>query len=237
VKRPLIFTVPKVSDQRNEDGYSCSHRKQVWALSDGASISFDSASWAQILVRRFCRDTRFSRDWVTAAVAEFSKLYNRNDLPWMKQAAFDKGSFASLLGVQLHDDARLVQILAIGDTVAVLCDGDDVVATFPYMKASEFDQSPQLLSTNPSENGFLGEWEKSDKLGCDWRFDRLKSPALLCMTDALGHWFLSRHEEGGIPIKTLRAIKSFKTFVKFVKAERASGQLRTDDTSLVAYWS
>jgi len=48
---PLAFSVPKREDQHNEDSF---HRsaKGVYALSDGASVSFDSASWARILVRR-----------------------------------------------------------------------------------------------------------------------------------------------------------------------------------------
>ena len=233
-KRPLAFTVPKVEGQRNEDSSAWSH-KGVWALSDGASISFDSASWAQILVQRFCRNPLFSQDWVSTAIADFSKQYDRNELPWMKQAAFDKGSFASLLGVQLHNDG--IQIIAIGDSVAILCDGDCVKDTFPYRIASEFDQSPQLLSTNPSENRFLSDWDESDKLYCDWQFDGLKSPALLCMTDALGHWFLSRHEEGGSPIKTLRNIKTAKRLLQICKSRAMhQGKLRTDDTSLFAYW-
>ena len=47
---PLAFSVPKGEDQRNEDSF---HRsaKGVYALSDGASVSFDSASWARILDR------------------------------------------------------------------------------------------------------------------------------------------------------------------------------------------
>src|SRR5215469_16029789 len=99
---PLAFTVPKIDGQRNEDSYCRSH-KGIWALSDGASISFDSASWSQILVRRYCREPHFSEDWLAHAISQFSALYNRDELPWMKQAAFDKGSFASFLGVQLHN--------------------------------------------------------------------------------------------------------------------------------------
>jgi hypothetical protein len=231
--RPLTFTVPKVEGQRNEDSYSWSHNG-FWALSDGASISFDSASWSQILVRQFCSNPHFSQEWLSAAIVKFSKLYDRNELPWMKQAAFDRGSFASFLAVHLH--ATLVQIIAIGDSLAILCDGDRVKATFPYTLSSEFDQSPQLLSTNPFENGFLREWDLDDRLTCDWKFDGLQLPALLCMTDALGRWVLSRNEEGDCPIRTLREIKTSKAFVNFVKAERESGRLRTDDTSLIAYW-
>jgi hypothetical protein len=156
----------------------------------------------------------------------------------MKQSAFDKGSFASFLGVQLHNHnaATLVQIIAIGDSLAVLCDGDRVKYTFPYHVASEFDQSPQLLSTNPSENIFLRDVDWSYKSTCDWKFAELELPTLLCMTDALGHWLLSRLEEGGSPVTILRKIKKRQTFTEFVKTERAAGRLRTDDTTLLAWW-
>jgi hypothetical protein len=70
---PLAFSVPKGEDQRNEDSF---HRsaKGVYALSDGASVSFDSASWARILVKRYARKPEFTREWLAAAIAEFGKL-------------------------------------------------------------------------------------------------------------------------------------------------------------------
>src|SRR5262245_2393449 len=127
---PLAFSFPKAEDRRNEDSF---HRsaKGVYALSDGASVSFDSASWARILVRRYTRDPEFTREWLAAAMAEFRKLYDRESMPWMQQASFDRGSFASLLGVRMIDQGKLIQVLAIGDSLAVLCDGDCIKASFP----------------------------------------------------------------------------------------------------------
>lgn len=234
-ERPLSFTVPKSAEQPNEDNWAWSHRG-ISALSDGASISFDSASWSRILVRRFCRDPNFSIDWLKAAIQDFARLYDRESLPWMKQAAFDKGSFASLVGIQLHDDCNFAQIIAIGDSLVVLCEGDEIKDTFPYRLSSEFAQSPQLLSTNSSENKFLDECTLNDTLTCDWTFKGLRTPSLLCMTDALGQWLLSRTEAGDVPVKTLREIRSAKAFGRFVRAERLSGRLRLDDTTLLAYW-
>src|SRR5437870_8509339 len=148
---PLAFSVPKGEDQRNEDSFRRS-AKGVYALSDGASVSFDSASWAGILVRRYTQNPEFSREWLSAAIAEFRELYDRDSLPWMQQASFDKGSFASLLGVRIVDGGQLIQVLAIGDSLAVLCDGDCIKASFPLSAASQFNQSPQLLCTNPAQN-------------------------------------------------------------------------------------
>ena len=232
---PLAFSVPKVRGQRNEDRYERSS-KGVWALSDGASISFDSASWARILVRRFARTPTFDRSWLQDATKEFHKLYDRDSLPWMQQAAFDKGSFASLLGVKRLGSEHDFEVLAIGDSLAVLCDGDLIQATFPYDNAEQFNRSPQLLCTNPAENGFLEASDIPVALTVRWSFMGLGQPALLCMTDALGQWVLSHDRLDPSPIGKLRGMKSQRQFTRFVKLERAANRMRRDDTTLIAHW-
>jgi hypothetical protein len=232
---PLAFSVPKREDQHNEDSF---HRstKGVHALSDGASVSFDSASWARILVRRYTRDPEFTREWLAAAISEFLELYDRDSLPWMQQASFDKGSFASLLGVRIVDGGRLIQVLSVGDSLAVLCDGDRIKATFPLSDASEFTRSPQLICTNPAENAFLDEVDFAYDLVADWTFHGLEQPALLCMTDALGHWLLSQRDRNASPISVLRQVKTPGAFARFVQEERAAGRMKRDDTTLMALW-
>lgn len=233
---PLAFSVPKVfEDPRNEDSFHRS-RKGVYALSDGASVSFDSASWARILVRRYARNPEFTQAWLAAAIAEFRKLYDRDSLPWMQQASFDRGSFASLLGVRMVDEGRLIQVFSIGDSLAVLCDGDCIKATFPLSAASEFSRSPQLLCTNPVQNVFLDEVDPNYDLVADWTFRGLQQPALLCMTDALGHWLLSRRDDDPSPVSVLRKVRTPSAFARFVKGERAAGRMRRDDTTLIALW-
>lgn len=233
---PLAFSVPKVSeDQRNEDSFHRS-RKGVYALSDGASVSFDSASWARILVKRYARKPEFTHAWLAAAIAEFRKLYDRESMPWMQQASFDRGSFASLLGVRMIDAGRLIQVFSIGDSLAVLCDGDSIRATFPLAKASEFTRSPQLLCTNPVQNAFLDKIDINYDLVADWSFRGLEKPALLCMTDALGHWLLSRRDAEPSPVSILRKVRTPNAFARFVRDERAAGRMKRDDTTLIALW-
>ena len=232
---PLAFSVSKGSDWKNEDSFHRSN-KGVYALSDGASVSFDSASWSRILVRRYARKPEFTTKWLNAAIAEFRKLYDRDTLTWVQQAAFDKGSFASLLGVHIIDSGRLIQVLSIGDSLAVLCDGDRIAATFPFAAASEFSRSPQLLCTNPMQNAFLDKADVDYDLTADWSFAGLERPALLCMTDALGHWFLSQRDRGRSPIGALRKLKTAKAFARFVEEERAAGRMKRDDTTLLALW-
>jgi hypothetical protein len=227
---PRRLSVQKTDGDRNEDAYSISRRLRVTALSDGASVSFDSAAWARILVRRYAQHPRFSRAWLADAIADFARLYDRENLPWMQQAAFDRGTFASLLGVS-HLGSGIVRVLAIGDSIAVLCESDHIRSSFPYTTPTQFDARPQLLSTNPAENNFLDDIEP-----IKWNLDEYEDPALLCMTDALGQWVLARRDEEQSPISVLRRIKSIAAFKRFVAAEREAGRLRRDDTTLLAYW-
>ena len=208
----------------------------MYALSDGASVSFDSASWARILVRRYGRDPQFNRAWLAAAIAEFRELYDRDDMPWMQQASFDRGSFASLLGVRVIDGGRLIQLFSVGDSLAVLCDGDRIKATFPLRAASEFNRSPQLLCTNPMQNVFLDKVDLDYDLTADWSFCGLEQPALLCMTDALGHWLLSQRDQDPSPIAVLRGLRTPTAFARFVQQERGAGRMKRDDTTLIALW-
>src|SRR5262249_6792989 len=128
-----------------------------------------------------------------------------------------------------------IQVLAIGDSLAVLCDGDEIKSTFPYSVASEFDQQPQLLCTNPSENRFIGDPDFDDSRFVDWSFRSLERPALLCMTDALGRWLLSSDDRHAA-ISTIRSLKTKKQFMRLVTSERAAARMKRDDTTLLAIW-
>jgi hypothetical protein len=226
--------VPKRRNEANEDAWQCS-RKGAAAVSDGASISFDSASWARILVRRYAQRPHFDAAWVAEAIAAYAALHDRDGLPWMQQAAFDRGSFASLLGL-CDDGGGRVRVLAIGDSLAVLCDGDRVAASFPYQTPEQFDAMPQLLSTNPAENRFLDSLDPIADLGREWDLGRLQCPAVLLVSDALGRWILSERGREPSPITLLRRVVSRRDFARLVAAERAAGRMRRDDTTLLAWW-
>jgi hypothetical protein len=98
--RKWALTVPKLKYQANEDSYQRS-RKGVYALSDGASVSFDSASWSRILVRRFAQNPKLSKDWVHSAIRDFKPCGSsrRERPPATKAVATDSrfGKLASCL--------------------------------------------------------------------------------------------------------------------------------------------
>src|SRR5687768_13771361 len=116
------FTVPKADDLPNEDCYWPDRDADAFALSDGASISYNSSLWAHIICRRYAQSPVVTREWLEGCVAEYNAHHDREGMPWYKQNAFDRGSFASLLGVRRLANGAL-HIDAVGDSIAVLCDG------------------------------------------------------------------------------------------------------------------
>lgn len=206
----------------NEDATACANVKGVYAVSDGASESFASRRWARVLVARYVRRPVIDEVWVAQAIGAYRVGFDRAAMPWSAQAAFDRGSFATLLGLQLGPDG--VSILGIGDSLAVLDDGAEICATFPYSESEQFRANPLLLSTNHDEN--------TEILGADftthWRLDATSK--LFCMTDAIGAWLLSDRPER---MARLRALQTRAEFVALVEEARADGTMRRDDTTLL----
>lgn len=194
----------------------------VFAVSDGASESFASRKWARILVARYVRWPLLDEAWLTEAVSAYQKCFDRPTMSWSAQAAFDRGSYATLLGLRLGSDG--VSILGIGDSLAVLDDGCEIRATFPYSDPDQFRENPLLLSTIHERNAAI----RSADFTTHWQLDGTSK--LFCMTDAIGAWLLS---DRPARMARLRALQTRAEFVALVEDARADGTMRRDDTTLL----
>lgn len=234
VSRRLVvrkaFTEAKADSIPNEDRFELSEDALRCAVSDGASVSFDSATLAAILVKRFIADPSVNSEWVTRAAEEFALNYDRDQLPWMMQAAFDLGSFASLVGVNIRPDLGTADVLCIGDSVFALFDGGNLIEFLPYTDPADFDQSPTLLSTNHSENRWFAD-DAPELLRRQVCLAAYERPKLVLMTDALGRWMLEGNPEHRI--EELGHLQDQEAFRSFVALERAEGRLIRDDTTFV----
>jgi hypothetical protein len=232
--RPLrvlrAFSVPKQLDLPNEDRRCVSADEMICAISDGASVSFDSGPWAEILARRFVENQQVSKEWVAAAIAEYRSAYDRAAMSWAYQAAFDRGSFATLLGIVCMPDASGVRVFAYGDTLLAFVENGQLVRTIPYIKAEEFDRSPDLISTSPFENRSLDD----EAIAASWHDLTIASheaPTLLLATDAIGRWLLDQPDSARA--KQLLDILDPEAFASFIESERAEARMRRDDSTLV----
>lgn len=217
----------------NEDAIELAIDHGRVAVSDGASESFDSKSWARLLVKQFVSQPELKTNWLTEAVADYLIQFNQVQMSWSKQASFERGSFATLLGIEHFIEHGTVDVLGVGDSIAVLLDEDDFVDSFPYVRAEEFQQRPELFCTNATHNSFFSSSDFFSRHHKTWSIKERTAPIVLCMTDALGEWALRNAQEGHSMWQTIVGIKNLSDLQKLVLEERQMRRMRIDDTTLV----
>lgn len=218
----------------NEDVFRVAAERGRIVISDGASESYDGKGWAELLVNKFS-DSELSSAGLDECLDDFWGMHDPANLVWSKVAAWERGSFATLLIAQQYPDGVL-QLSCIGDSCAVLTDGDSILKLVPYTRSSDFQEKPTLLSSKEAYNQSLivgGQLEAR----VSWDGSSKSPLYLLCMTDAMGAWLLQSIEGGGTTaLKRLLAIRTETELAELVEGERQAGTMRRDDSTLVVVW-
>ncbi|RAS19540.1 hypothetical protein [Paraburkholderia bryophila] len=235
MRQEFAGSVPKEpgSPEANEDALAIPDGSNRFALSDGASDSFDSKLWAKLLANRFVDDPGVSPAWVACALAGYEAAHDISSMSWSKQAAFERGSFATLLGGEYLADHHAVELLAVGDSVALLIDDEQLVSAWPFDDPDRFQERPSLLSTIRRHNGFLDAGDFWTRHGTTLHLNKLNVPRLLCMTDALGEWALRSARDNGDGLRELASLRSEEQLAELVLRERAAKRMRVDDSTLL----
>jgi hypothetical protein len=219
--------------EANEDAYAFSTDRQRLALSDGASESYDSRLWAELLARKFADDPLFGPQWMESALSVYHATHDFSAMSWSQQLAFERGCFATLLAVE-HDQASgQVALFGVGDSVAVLMVGLEVVRAWPLDDPEKFKERPTLLSTLRAHNDFTLTPDFDSHARAQFDLSMHPEPTLLCVTDALGEWTLRMVGEEPDRVAELLAIRSEEQLTALVLAERAAKRMRVDDSTLV----
>jgi hypothetical protein len=230
----LVASVPKDTERPdlNEDAWAHNEALTCFALSDGASESYDSRAWGKLLSAKYAGDPKFLPSWVEEAIAEYAQSIDFESLSWSKQAAFERGSFATLLGLQLAENGREVEVLAVGDSLACHVRAGSLLATFPYSTPEEFDSRPALLSTLSTQNRFLSESQFFGRNTAK-TWDIVEGDVLLLTTDAVGQWLLREVAAEPCSLAQVAAVKSVEDLATLVLAMRAEHRMRYDDSTVV----
>jgi hypothetical protein len=221
-----------------------------FAVADGATETSFSSVWAKQLVRCYCRGKldphRGFEETLRGLQTKWNRVVRRNPLPWYAEEKLQSGTYATLLGLTIHDTVKTSssgewQAIASGDTCLVHMRGERVVTTFPITSSGEFTNQPTLLSTNLNANVSAlkeirmacGRWESGD--------------TFYVMTDALAAWFFREFEAGCCPWQILRDISdkpsdkktrsderfpALRSFEDWIQGLRANSSLKNDDVTL-----
>lgn len=218
-----------------EDVFSISKKRNSLriALSDGASESFDSKEWAKILVSCVLEVPQFNGQSLDKALEKYKQIYDLSDMSWSKRNAFDRGSFATLLGVNISKKKKELTLFAVGDSVAVLLQPNGRVETYPYTQSSEFRRRPELFSTVVQHNAFFYSDNAPSRFRKTYKNLIKKGTVLMCMTDAIAEWAFNSADLG-IPVwSNLASIRQRDKLEDLVSKKRNSGEMRRDDSTLL----
>ena len=215
---------PRTANELSED--IVKYTDNIFALSDGASISFDSRSWAKFLTDKFLENQAVNQEWIKNAVEAYNQSYTVDKkLSWAQEEAFKKGSFATLLGLVFDPITKIATITAIGDSNAFFLvnnkKGLNVKDCFPYQKAEDFNKNPLLISTVLNKN------QEVKPLITKWKVR--KKDSIFLMTDALAQWTLKDKEN----IKKLAELKDEGDFLHLINSEREAKNIKIDDCTLI----
>ena len=234
LRQDFAASVPKDLErpELNEDAWACDELLSCYALSDGASESYDSKRWARALVDKYSANQMFDWDWVSTAITAYNTAVDFSALSWSKQMAFERGSFATLLALQLAENGSEVEVLAVGDSLAVHVRDGLLLSTFPYEQAEQFDENPMLLSTLSPNNSFVKEpgffQRNSSKT---WTI--LPDDVIYLMTDAVGQWLLKNQRSRESALELLDAVTIQEEFTALTLRLRSENKLKLDDSTLI----
>jgi hypothetical protein len=229
----FAVTVPKDIERQalNEDAWAADQSVTRVAVSDGASESFDSRALATLLVNAYIADPSFSAEWLAKVLATYLVTVDYESLSWSKQAAFDRGSFATLLALEVAPNGD-IEVLALGDSVAFHLRGNELLTSFPYTSAEEFDARPQLLSTITASNAFITEPGFFGRNTCrTWHVQA--GDIILLATDAVSQWALHERGPDQVALSYLRAVNSPENFESQVLELRRQSRIRVDDSTMI----
>lgn len=215
----------------NEDAWSHNDALTCIALSDGASESFDSKRWANLLVARYAGDHAVTPDWVSGAIGDYSSAFRFDELSWSAQHSFDRGSFATLLGLVIGHNATDLEVLCIGDSLALHVRDGLVIESFPFSRPEQFDDRPTLLSTKGHANSLWANSEFFLSASRTWKVQ--PGDVIYAVTDAVGHWILSNLSEDRTLPEALSHVRSEAYFEALVQDLRSNRAMRLDDSTVL----
>ena len=210
------------------------------AVCDGASESAFAREWAQILSDAFvhrpldlsCLDAPSLAVWLSPCQEGWNRVVPWERIPWHGETKARAGAMAALLGLEIDQSANgvgayLWQAVAIGDSCLFVVRQDSLEASFPLDSASQFNNTPPLICSNPANNVRLGN--SISRLNGECR----PGDVILLASDALACWILQESESGGRPWETLLELRSVLEWEAWVQAQRGQRAMRNDDTTLV----
>ena len=235
IRAQRAFTRPKEEGRACEDVILGCRARGCYAVSDGASVSYDSRGWARALCRQFVADARPGVDWLYQARDRFAARSAPAADDWAAAHAADRGSFATFLGIAISESRIVVH--AIGDTALFVIATDGAIRMIPELAGEDFRRDPVLLCSHP----WRGAFDDTDaafaaaEITLDAPPDGWAGTRLLAMTDALAEFVANAADAAGqlARLEEMARPQNGESFCQWAGEAIAAGRIRHDDCALL----
>ena len=218
-----------------EDAFACNRSTMRFAVADGATESFDAASWAQRLVTKWVNSTGLLTEddfwtWLNREGQAHNDSWNRLDLPWYSMEKRRAGSFAAFLGIEIQPD-KTWHAVALGDSCLLQCRTSNVLMMFPVSGSNDFGSAP-VLAPSCTELNIHARSAIARQAG-----DVADGDRLLLLSDAIAAWCIKLNEQ-----QDYKRMSDFEELLKeqdemaisdFLELERLEARLKDDDVAIV----
>ena len=229
--RTRIFQLHKRSSyvfSAIQDKICFDNRKQIYAISDGATQGYKSEIWSEKLVKSFVDKPNFEvnsllQDFKNYAES-FQKIPNtENSNPALRALEERKrmqGGFATFMGVKIEGGE--LEYISSGD-VCGFVKSDDILQGFPFSKVEELDQDKGFLGTQKVING-----ENKAEQFRQGKINLKKGDRVILMTDAIARLTL---RDKSI-LDRILSFRNYEDFFQFITKEWENKRLEEDDITI-----
>jgi hypothetical protein len=233
------FQTPKngSTSQECQDALAWDEQQMTFAIADGVSDSAFQSLWANILVNSFVTEARtmhsFSKNWLADWLQTQQNVWNSRvnweTIPWHgRLKAQQTGGQATFLGIHVLPDKGSWIGIAIGDCNLFRFGKDGrLKESAPNLRSADFSNATQAFSSTVHQQDQMLSQVKMIQGTLD------PGDSLVLATDAMARWMLERLEGKKDPLREIPTSNEAGVFSHWVSAQRQSGTLKDDDTSLL----
>ena len=234
------FVTHKKAESREDcqDAFFQNEEMGRYAVADGATRSFCSKDWAELLVEHFCEKsipyptTHSWQSWLHPIQDKWyirvARRVRERPLYFLVDPFTSKEAAAStFIGLEFDTTQASWKAMIVGDS-CLFHIGACRFRSYLINKSADFTSHPAFLASYKKDN----HSKPSFVTGCASHGD-----TLILATDALAHWIL-RHEEAGRRDEALNELKKIEDenqFHEFVDRARSDETIRlaNDDVTLM----
>lgn len=221
-----------------QDAFEVNKEHSRYAIADGATRSFFSKCWAELLVKHFCEipGPFFSEEnWKEQLVPIQKEWYERVEERVKKRNQFyltnsfnaREPAVATFIGLEIDKVDRKWQAIVIGDS-CLFHKSNSGFKSYLIEKSEDFTNHPAAFASFPDQNHYEPTFVSGEIQSGD---------IFILATDALAKWIVQHAEADQLEsvLNQLKQIKTDDQFYSFVDLARDHENIRlvNDDVTLM----